>query len=178
MVPMRRWHWLIWLLVLGLAVLILTRRPTEWSPQGLMAAQVVRVIDGDTLEVLLGDGAKEKVRYIGVDTPEAKHPRVGVECFGRQASAFNESLVLGRTVWLELDVQRRDKYRRLLAYVWLDGDRQKGRMANALLVAEGYAQVSTYPPNVKYVELFQRLQGEAIENNKGLWGNCPGARGR
>lgn len=131
---------------------------------------MIKVIDGDTIEVLLGDGTKEKVRYIGVDTPEAKHPRVGLECFGRQASAFNSSLVLGKRVWLELDAQRRDKYGRLLAYVWLDSSKQ--RMANAVLVSEGYAQLSTHPPNVKYVELFAELQREAIKNNRGLWGSC------
>jgi len=157
------------LLVLGLAFLFIIQRrgPTD---EGLLVATVIGVIDGDTVEVMLGDGAKEKVRYIGVDTPETRHPKKGVECFGREAYDFNKALVLGKRVWLERDVEERDRYQRLLAYVWLDAEKQ--RMANAILVSEGYAQVSTYPPNVKYVELFLKLQREARENNKGLWGRC------
>ncbi len=162
---MKRGIWPI--LLIGAVVVVLV-----WlRGKPLLEAQVVDVINGDTIEILLADGTREKVRYIGVDTPETRHPRKGLECFGKEATAFNKSLVLGKRVWLELDAQERDRYGRLLAYVWLDP--QKQRMANALLLAEGYAQISTIPPNVKYAELFQKLQREATSNHKGLWGSCP-----
>jgi len=128
-----------------------------------VAAQVVRVIDGDTIEVLI-DGQAYKVRYIGIDTPETKHPDKGVEYMGPEAAAKNEELVGGKIVYLEKDVSETDKYGRLLRYVWV-GD----MMVNAELVRLGYAQVSTYPPDVKYQSLFLKLQQEAIEAERGLW---------
>lgn len=115
---------------------------------------------GDTIE--LEDG--ERVRYIGIDTPETKHPYKPVEPFGKEAAAFNDSLVNGKTVRLETDIQVRDKYRRILAYVWVDTI-----FVNAELVRQGYAQVATYPPNVKYQDLFLELQAEAREAGRGLW---------
>jgi micrococcal nuclease len=102
---------------------------------------------------------------IGVDTPETKHPRKPVQPFGKEASAFTKQFVEGKEVRLEFDVQRRDKYRRLLAYVYI-GD----TMLNAELVRQGYAQVATFPPNVKYQELFVKLQREARKAGRGLWG--------
>jgi micrococcal nuclease len=127
------------------------------------AAIVERVIDGDTI-VILQDGRKETVRYIGIDAPESVHPRRGMEPFGKAASDFNRSLVGGREVRLEFDVEPRDHYGRLLAYVYLDS-----LFVNAELVLAGYAQLMTIPPNVRHVDLFRRLQREARENNCGLW---------
>lgn len=121
---------------------------------------VERVIDGDTIVLTNG----EKVRYIGIDTPETKDPRKPVEYFGKEAYEANRKLVEGKTVRLEFDVQKTDKYGRLLAYVYI-GD----IFVNAWLVENGYAKVSTYPPNVKYQELFLKLQKEARENNRGFW---------
>ena len=128
-------------------------------------AKVQRAIDEDT--ILLENG--EKVRYIGIDTPETKPPVKGVEYFGKEAYEANKKLVEGKTVRLEFDVQQRDRYGRLLAYVYLED----GTFVNAWLVENGYAQVSTYPPNVKYQELFLELQRKAREQNKGLWGKSP-----
>ncbi len=124
---------------------------------------VTRVIDGDTIEIEGG----EKVRYIGVNTPESVDPRRAVQCFGKEASAYNAELVLGKRVRLEPDVEDRDKYGRLLRYVWL-GD----TMVNEQLVTDGYAQVMTIPPNVKYVERFKAAQTQAREAKKGLWSKC------
>lgn len=122
---------------------------------------VLKVIDGDTIEVeKLG-----KVRYIGIDTPETKHPSRGPEPYGREACEANKRLVEHKTVRLELDVEERDKYGRILAYVYV-GD----LFVNAWLVENGYAQVSTYPPNVKYAALFLKLEQKAREAGKGLWG--------
>jgi len=122
------------------------------------------VVDGDTIEVLMS-GTTYKVRYIGVDTPETVDPRRPVGCYGREASERNRQLVEGKTVGLEKDVSETDKYERLLRYVWLDGE-----MVNAVLVREGYAMASTYPPDVKYQDLFLSLQGEARDAGLGLWG--------
>jgi len=139
------------------------------TPPARTQAQVLRVIDGDTIEVSIG-GKTYKVRYIGIDTPETKHPEKPVEWMGAEAAAKNEELVGGRIVGLEKDVSETDRYGRLLRYVWI-GD----LMVNAELVRLGFAQVSTYPPDVKYQDLFLRLQKEAREAQRGLWGPTPTA---
>ena len=125
---------------------------------------VERVIDGDTIKVRIGDGI-ETVRYIGVDTPETVHPTRGVEPYGKAASAFNRALVAGRRVRLEFDVERRDRYGRLLAYVYVDS-----LFVNAELLRRGYAQLMTVPPNVRHVDEFVRLQKAARAAGEGLWG--------
>jgi micrococcal nuclease len=127
-------------------------------------AAVVRVVDGDTIRVRLPGDRVERVRYIGMNTPEVHHPRKGQEPGGREATDVNRALVAGRAVRLELDVQLRDRYGRLLAYVWV-GD----VMVNAELVRRGYAQVMTVPPNVRYQELFLKLERDAREAGRGLW---------
>ncbi len=129
----------------------------------LLEAEVVRVVDGDTIRVRIGERL-ERVRYIGVNTPEVHHPRKGEEPGGREAMAVNRELIAGKHVRLELDVQDRDRYGRLLAYVWRDRV-----MVNAELVRRGFAQVMTIPPNVRYQQLFLRLQREARESGRGLW---------
>lgn len=139
----------------------------------LHAATVVRTVDGDTFVARLGDGREERVRLIGVDTPEST---TRVEPYGREASAFTRRALQGRRVFLELDVQERDRYGRLLAYAWLE--RPRGReaseirraMFNAVLLTEGYAQLLTVPPNVRYADVFVALQREAREQGRGLWG--------
>ena len=130
---------------------------------GTIEGTVVRVVDGDTIYVQLADRV-EKIRYIGVDAPELHHPLKGEEPGGREAAAVNRRLVAGRHVRLELDVRTRDRYGRLLAYVWV-GD----TMINAELVRRGYAQVMTVPPNVKYQEMFVTLQRQARDAHRGLW---------
>ena len=127
-------------------------------------ARVSRVVDGDTIVVTVG-AVSERVRYIGVNAPEVHHPRRGEELGGREAAAVNRALVQGKHVRLEMDVRPRDRYGRLLAYVWV-GD----VMVNAELVRLGYAQVMTVPPNVRHQERFVKLQREARERRRGLWG--------
>ena len=97
---------------------------------------------------------------------ETKHPHKSVQFYGKEAANFTKKMLLEHEVGLEYDVQQKDKYGRILAYVYLED----GRMFNALLVQEGYAQVWTYPPSVKYQKLFAELQKEARESIKGLWG--------
>jgi micrococcal nuclease len=130
---------------------------------GPLEGRVVRVVDGDTILVQV-EGRVEKVRYIGVNTPEVHHPIRGEEPGGREATAVNRDLVGGKQVRLELDIQVRDRYGRLLAYVWA-GE----LMINAELVRRGYAQVMTIPPNVRYQELLLKLQREARQAGRGLW---------
>lgn len=130
---------------------------------GPIEGTVVRVVDGDTIYVQLADRV-EKIRYIGVNTPEIHHPIKGEEPGGRQAADANRRIVGGQRVRLELDVRTRDRYGRLLAYVWV-GD----MMVNAELVRLGYAQVMTVPPDVRYQDLFVKLQREARDAGRGLW---------
>ena len=135
--------------------------------QAPISGVVERVVDGDTIKVHIGNKV-ETVRYIGVDTPETVHPTRGIEPYGIEASNFNKKLVEGKTVRLEFDVERRDRYGRLLAYVYVDT-----LFVNAELLRQGYAQLMTVPPNVRHVELFRKLQTEAREAKKGLWREPP-----
>lgn len=132
-----------------------------------LTGTVTGVVDGDTIWVEL-DGRVEKVRYIGMDTPELHHPLRGEESGGREAAEINRRLVLGKSVRLELDVRERDRYRRLLAYVWV-GD----VLINAELVRLGYAHALTMPPNVAYARRIVRLEREAREAGRGLWSPVP-----
>lgn len=127
---------------------------------------VSKVVDGDTFWLINARGEEEKIRLIGVDSPEARNAgRVKKEYFGAESSAFAKRMLDGKRVRLEYDVQRKDRYQRTLAYVYLED----GTFFNALLVREGYATVATFPPNVKYEKLFIRLQREARSQRKGLW---------
>lgn len=110
------------------------------------------------------------MRLIGVDTPETKDPRKAVQCFGVEASAHTMSLLGSRTpVRLVYDVERFDRFGRTLAYVYREGD---GLFVNAALVAEGYAQVAAFPPNVAHAEELIRLARSAREDGRGLWSAC------
>jgi micrococcal nuclease len=138
-----------------------------------VSARVVRVIDGDTVEVTI-DGTEEDVRYIGIDTPETVKPGSPVECYGPQASAANHRLVEGRTVRLVFDAERRDPYDRLLAYVYTGGRGQPGnpRFVNAALVRHGYARTLQIAPNTDHARQLRRLQAQAGRDGRGLWGAC------
>jgi len=125
------------------------------------------VIDGDTIKVEIV-GRTYSVRYIGINTPEMTAQDDTVRSMALQAAAKNQELVGGKIIHLEGDISGTDKYGRLLRYVWL-GD----LMVNAELVRLGFAEVSTYPPDVKYAEHFLRLQEEAREAGLGLWGPAP-----
>lgn len=162
---------------LPLLLLLFFLLPTAVIAQ-TFTAKVIRVIDGDTIKVDL-QGQPESVRLIGIDTPECRangkamrdsehsgQDMAAIVSQGREATAFTRSKVKkGDTVRLETDVQQRDKYRRLLAYVWLSD----GTMLNEAIVRAGYAQAVTYPPNVKYQAIFQEAAREAREKGRGLW---------
>lgn len=126
--------------------------------------RVTRAIDGDTIETEAG----EKVRYIGVNSPESVDPRRSVQCFGQEASAYNRELVEGKNVRLVKDISETDKYGRLLRYVYLED----GTFVNLTLVQNGYARASTFPPDVKYSKTFVAAEREAREKMRGLWDAC------
>ncbi len=135
---------------------------------------VTRAVDGDTLVLESG----ERVRLIGIDTPEIHESKKlyrdaqrsnqdtqTIQKLGRRSYEFTKSLVEGKRVSLEFDLEKHDRYKRLLAYVYL----KDGTFVNAEIVKQGYASLMTYPPNVKYADLFLKLYQEARENRRGLW---------
>src|SRR5918994_6277826 len=126
---------------------------------------VKRVVDGDTVEISPAIDGIEDLRFIGVDTPETKHPDCGEQPYADEAFEFTRSQLEGEEVELEFDEQRKDRYNRLLAYVYPSDE----EMFNETLLEEGYAQVATFPPNVKYVERFLQAQEEARAAGRGLW---------
>lgn len=168
-------------LVLLLAVILgcagcgaLSPENREQAGNGLVAVRVVRIVDGDTMVVKIPGGAEERLRLIGVDTPEISKPP---EPFGLEAAAYSTERLNGRAVFLETDVASRDRYGRLLGYLWLEspavnpGEAElRQKLFNAQLLLDGYAQLMTVPPNVKYVDYFREFQREARENGRGLWG--------
>lgn len=151
---------------------------------------VARVVDGDTIE--LADG--NRVRYIGIETPELVHPRKPIECFASEAMVRNQELVEGKIVRLERDISDRDRYGRLLRYVFHLADSASVAvttsaeeaasseagggewiMVNLKLVEEGYASVATFPPDVKYADEFTAAERRARETGRGLWQVCGNA---
>jgi endonuclease YncB( thermonuclease family) len=141
-----------------------TITPSPYVRPGLTPATVTRVVDGDTIRIEIA-GKEYRVRYIGIDTPETGESGSPTECFGHEATERNRQLVEGTIIGLEKDVSETDAFDRLLRYVWVED-----QMVNAALVEEGYALTSTYPPDVKYAELFASLQAQAREAGSGLWG--------
>ena len=137
--------------------------PFPTSSHGGVLVKVLNVVDGDTIKVETG----ETVRYLGIDTPETVDPRKPVMCYGKEASDKNTALVEGKVVELEKDISEKDKYGRLLRYIWLHGV-----LINEVLVREGYAQSSSYPPDVKYQDRFVEAQRLARDEQKGLWGSA------
>lgn len=140
--------------------------PAEVAPDGTVL--VAKVVDGDTFQLEGG----ETVRYIGIDTPETVDPRRGVQCFGPEASKANKALVEGKRVRLVSDVEDRDKYHRMLRYVYLPD----GTFVNLELARQGFAPAYTYPPNNAHTEEFRQAAREAREAKRGLWAGCRGVR--
>jgi micrococcal nuclease len=147
------------------------------KPSGLVQASVVRIVDGDTLVVHLGDGRSARVRLIGVDTPEVHQSdklrrdaqrsgkdAAAIQALGAKASEFTRQHLAGRKIELERDATAVDRYGRTLAYVWL-GD----ELYNVVLMREGYASPLTIPPNVKYAETLAACHRTARESRRGLW---------
>lgn len=144
---------------------------TPDTPVDLVPATLERVIDGDTIVVIV-NGEAVRVRYIGIDTPETVDPNRDVQCFGPEASAKNAELLNGQRIWLERDVSETDRYGRALRYVWI-GQPDSLVMVNEDLVRSGYAVTSTYPPDVKYQDRFLAAERDARASGAGLWSACP-----
>jgi micrococcal nuclease len=159
---MRLGKWILALMLTG-TILAGCSPATVSSSSGREKAKVVKIVDGDTFEVEIG-GKKEKIRLIGVDTPETKKPNTPIMYYGKEASDYTKKRLDQKTIELEWDVDKYDQYKRMLAYVWI-GD----ELFNRTLVQEGYARIATFPPNVKYVELFKKDQEDARKKEKGLW---------
>src|SRR3989344_9393278 len=155
------------LLIILLALIISYFYPSNLN-QTNKKILVSRVIDGDTIELNTG----EKLRYIGIDTPEisfGKNP----ECYALKAKEFNKTLVENKVVKIEKDISDKDKYGRLLRYVYFNNESTSSAIfINEYLVRQGYAIVSTYPPDVKYIEDLLLAQKDARENNRGIWKDC------
>lgn len=133
-------------------------------------ATVTRVVDGDTLVVDVG-GAEERVRLIGINTPESVDRNRPVMCFGKEASThLGELAPAGTAIRIERDVEARDRYDRLLGYVYRASD---GLFVNLAMVTDGFANQYTFPPNVEHVETFRAAARTARESGIGLWSACP-----
>lgn len=145
---------------------IVTRNDMPSPTSGLQQATVVDVTDGDTIRVDIG-GTIERVRFIGIDTPESVDPNSPVECFGVEASNHTRQLLSGATVYLESDPSQdsRDRYNRILRYVWLDD----GTLVNLALIRDGYAFEYTYQTPYRYQAEFQQAQRDAEAEEVGLW---------
>lgn len=140
------------------------------SPDGRVHARITHVVDGDTLRIRIA-GRTETVRLIGVNTPETVHPTKPVECFGPEASAHTKQILPdGTDIWLERDVEARDKYSRLLAYVFRASD---ALFVNLDLVAGGWAVPYPFPPNTAHERDFAHAAAGALARSAGLWGKCP-----
>ena len=154
------------LLAVGCGAVGRDANPGNRSPG---VATVVRVIDGDTIVAKVG-AREERIRLIGIDTPETVDPRKPVQCFGHEASDRMKSLLPpGSSIRVERDVEERDVYRRLLGYIWRRSD---GLFVNRAMVADGYAHLLTIPPNVAYTNDFTRAAADARSSGLGLWRAC------
>lgn len=133
--------------------------------------EVKKVVDGDTIQVEI-KGESKTIRFIGINTPETVDPRRPVQCFGVEASNETKKLLEGKKVILEKDVSETDKYNRLLRYVFLRLDDGQLLFVNDYLVREGFANSSSYPPDIKYQKQFDEAQEVARNEQRGLWSKC------
>ena len=162
--PFKGYKWYTWVIILFMGFLVLSRlAPTltllfsgRSGPSRSETATVVRVIDGDTIEVDL-DGSRYTARNIGINTPETNRPSRGVEFYRAETSARIRELVEGKTVRMDLDVSSTDRFDRLLRYVHVDGE-----MANATLISEGFVVTSAFPPDTKSADRFENIQIQAM----------------
>lgn len=144
--------------------------PSDDTPGSTVAATVTRVVDGDTIKVDV-DGRKDTVRYIGMDTPESVKPDTPVQCYAENASHQNARLLPdGQAVKLVIGAEPRDRYGRLLAYVYRSPD---GLFVNAELLRGGFAHTLTIPPNDRLAPRFAQLEEQARSAGRGLWRACP-----
>jgi len=169
----------MWSLLIGIAMLVAgcrsvprsTAAATPVSTTLAVNATVTHIVDGDTIDVEIA-GKRERVRLIGIDTPETKKPNTPVQCYGPEATAFTTSLLpIGAALHLERDVVARDDFGRMLAYVYLASD---GTFVNLRIVRDGFAHTLSIAPNTAHAVEFARAAHLAQAANIGLWANCSG----
>ena len=148
--------------------------PIQQDDSGFVMGTVTRVMDGDTAEITV-DGAKRRVRFLGVDTPETVHPNKPVQFYGPEASAFTKESLTGKRVWIEYDKNPQDRYSRHLAYIWtakpksITTETIRRDMFNAKMLLGGYAKVMIIKPNNRYAAQFKEFESEAKSAKRGLW---------
>ncbi len=176
---------LIWLMLIAVlsgiafALAQLGLLQDDWSaslsdeiPTSATAATLARVYDGDTISAEI-NGQRETVRLIGINSPETGGNFTEVECFGSEATIYLRSLIpVGATIWLEKDVSERDRFGRLLRFVWVVDADDRALLTNLELVRNGYAVARVYPPDDRYADLLSDGQSAARSNNLGVWGAC------
>lgn len=136
-----------------------------------LSARVLHVVDGDTVDLRFPDGSRERARLLGIDTPETVKPGTPVQCFGPEASARTKQLLPpGTAVAVQRDVEARDRYGRLLVYLWRRSD---GRFVNRSLVLDGYARTLAIEPNDAHRADLATAADDARRAGRGLWGRCP-----
>lgn len=166
--PVRRFSLIQILIVLSVAIIALYLGSSVGKESlSKTSARVLSVSDGDTVTVQYKDGTQERVRLIGLDTPETHHPTKPVGCFGVEAENFTRKNLENKEVTIEFDVERHDIYKRTLAYIYL-GDLR----FNDVLVQQGYAKVLNIEPNSRYASSFSKYEIEARNRHLGLWGHC------
>lgn len=168
------WASLVSVLIIFSGIVFIFFKPVKPIEQRYQEVAVIQVYDGDTIKIDTG----ERVRLIGIDTPEVhENPKMRrdsertkkdlqtILALGKKAKVFAQSLLEGKKVRLDFDVEQKDKYGRLLAYVYL----MDGRFVNEEIMRNGYAYPMTIPPNVRYADDFRAWYREAVEQKRGLW---------
>lgn len=152
-------------LLAGAYYLFFQEEDTAPTRDGLIPVELVKTIDGDTIKIMY-EGKETNVRYLLIDTPETKHPRLGKQPFGEEAKRRNQELMNSGKLEIEFDIgQKYDKYDRLLAYIYIDGESVQEK-----LLSEGLARVAyVYPPNTRHLDEYEKVQNEAKKKGIGIW---------
>ena len=161
----------LFILVAGCDVEFTSETDTLGDDDGLEEVKVLRVVDGDTI-IVLRDGREERLRYIGIDAPESVDPDRPTECYGPESKEENTRLVSGEDVFLEADEEERDRFGRLLRYVYISGPDSNLVMVNEALVAKGFAEAGSFPPNERYSDELFAAERLAQASGAGLWSAC------
>ncbi|WOV83378.1 thermonuclease family protein [Sporosarcina jeotgali] len=152
-------------LLAGAYYLFFQEEDTAPTRDGLIPVELVKTIDGDTIKIMY-EGKETNVRYLLIDTPETHHPRLGKQPFGEEAKRRNQELMNSGKLEIEFDIgQKYDKYDRLLAYIYIDGESVQEK-----LLSEGLARVAyVYPPNTRHLDEYEKVQKEAKKKGIGIW---------
>lgn len=156
---------LVAILLAGAYYFLFDEQDTTPTRDGLIPVELVKTIDGDTIKIMY-EGKETNVRYLLIDTPETNHPRLGKQPFGEEAKRRNQELMNSGKLEIEFDIgQKYDKYDRLLAYIYIDGESVQEK-----LLSEGLARVAyVYPPNTRHVDEYEKVQNEAKKKGIGIW---------